>query len=112
MKKIIALTLLLLSLVGTVSTVSAQDRSWNRDRIEQRQDRRYDRHRNTRYRNNRYVVVNEERYRYIGRNLYREVYRNTYVGNRLVSSFLVDRDRVDERRRGNRGLNIFFRIFG
>lgn len=107
MKKIIALSLLLLTFVGTGS---AQYRD-NIDRGHVIQDRRHrqevyrnDRRHNRRYDRNQTYIRNEYRYVRIGRRVYRETYRTTYSRTgRVIFRVLTDRDLVNDRDRNRSG---------
>jgi hypothetical protein len=117
MKKIIGLSLLLLSGLMFVPTVNAQyqDRVYRQDGYNRQQrDRRYNRDYDRQV-----YVVNEYRYVRIGRRVYRETYRSTYTRRgRLVNRVLVNRERMsrydrydgrDFQREGLR-FNIFLRF--
>lgn len=125
MKKLIAITVLILSGLAVMPTLAQtpypQDR-WsvqNQDRNNKNNRRNRDRRWENRRNDNAVVVKLEQRYIRVGRKVYREVYRSTYTRyGQLVNRVLVRRERLsrydryrddDFRREGIRfGIHISF----
>lgn len=92
MKKIITLSLLLVSFAFTATFASAQ--SWNPQQDRYNQNRRDDRRDDRRWRNNRTRTVTQTRIVRQGWRTFRETIRITYLPNGRTRTQVISRTRI------------------